>query len=428
MLENKGDKMDENHNRRGFLISAGYGAGLLAMLSPALLGQEKHAHKKMMGMDKKMMGMDPLKDRFPRKDPSRELSPPSKMMGKQMGRVNTLGSPALGYSLDGKVKVFHLTAQPVEVTITEGSKGTEELIIPEKWQRYKARPSVEKKCMAWGYNGITPGPTIEATEGERVRIIFKNELPEPTSIHWHGFELPFTEDGAAGYHPFEARRPVLPGETTTYEFDLIQSGTLMYHTGFNVMKQEGMGLGGLFVVHPKKEEKKIDHDFAILMQQWTFVPGNPNPDVNAMEPSFATFNGKTAPDIPMMVVKQGDRVRIRLANLSLLYHPIHIHGHVFEIVGTTGGPIQKSARLKDVTVSVGPGESRDIEFVAWNPGTWRMHCHVLHHLMNQMPNMPMGIAPAEGMFTHLKVIPKVEGYDPRDPKSPWEYPAKDKRI
>jgi FtsP/CotA-like multicopper oxidase with cupredoxin domain len=129
--------------------------------------------------------------------------------------------------------------------------------------------------LAWGFNGVCPGPTLEATEGDRVRIIYRNELPEPSSIHWHGFELPFYQDGASGYFPFEARRPTLPGEEAVYEFDLIQSGTLMYHTGFNVMKQEGLGVGGLFVVHPREKERPVDRDFAILLQQWTFHPGNP---------------------------------------------------------------------------------------------------------------------------------------------------------
>ena len=347
-----------------------------------------------------------------------------------MGRVVTPGIPPLGYRMDGNVKVFELIAQPVEVVITEqnSDEHSHAPTIPEGHQGFQPRVSQSKTMFAWGYNGNCPGPTLEATEGDRVRIILRNELPEPTSIHWHGFELPFSQDGASGYHSFEARRPVLPGKTEVYEFDLIQSGTLLYHTGFNVMKQEALGLGGAFVIHPRRRERNIDQDFALVLQQWTFQPGNPNPNINAMDPSFATFNGKTAPSSPQLVVQQGDRVRIRFANLSLLYHPIHIHGHVFEIVGTTGGPIPAGARWRDVTVTIGPGETRDIELVAWNPGTWRMHCHVLRHIMNQMPDEPMGIAPHEGMFTHLKVIPHARGYDPRSLKAPWEYPPKQEGI
>lgn len=380
------------------------------------------------GLDDEGMTMDPTVDRFPRRDPSLPVSAAPAATGRQDGRVVTPGIAPLGFERDGDVKVFRLFAQPVEVGITQGRARGAGSVIPDRHERFTPRPTQPKSMLAWGYNGTTPGPTLEAREGDRVRIVLKNELPEPTSIHWHGFELPFAQDGASGYHPFEARRPVLPGETEVYEFDLIQSGTLMYHTGFNVMKQEALGLSGMFVVHPKQESRPPDKDFAILLQQWAFKPGNPNPDVVPMEPTYTTFNGRTAPDVPMLRVDQGDRVRIRFANLSLMYHPIHMHGHVFEIVGTTGGPIPEGARWKDVTVTIGPGESRDVEFVAWNPGTWRMHCHVLHHIMNQMAEQPMGIAPAEGMFTHIDVVPRDASHDPRDPDAPWAPPPKEERL
>ena len=378
------------------------------------------------GMDHAMDG-DPLHDRFPRRDPDVTPSDPPRLTGRRMGRVETPGVPPLGYDVDNGVKVFELVAQPVETAIVDASS-LERVDVPRAAQRFRPRPTQPKTMLAWGYNGCCPGPTLEATEGDRVRIVLRNALPEPTSIHWHGFEIPFSQDGASGYRPFEARRPVLPGRTEVYEFDVRGPGTLMYHPGFNVMKQQGLGLGGMFVVHPRRSVPRIDKDFAILLQQWSFRPGNPNPDVNAMEPSFATFNGKTAPTFPNLEVEQDDRVRIRFANLSLTFHPIHLHGYVFEIVGTGGGPIPRAARRKEVTVTVGPGETRDIELVAWNPGTWRMHCHVLHHLMNQMPNAPMGIAPHEGMFTHLKVNPKRAGDDPRSPDAPWSYPRGGERI
>lgn len=369
-------------------------------------------------------GMDLTQDQFPRIEAGREYSPPS-LMGKQMGTVNTLSQPPLGYEMDGDVKVFKLIAQPVRVPITKGTTEAERanLRIQGPYKKFSSRPTYPKDMIAWGYNGICPGPTLEAIEGDRVRIILKNETPEPTSIHWHGFELPYAQDGAAGYHRFNAHLPVLPGDTREYEFTLYQSGTLLYHTGFNVMKQDGLGLSGLFVIHPKNPPHKIDKDFAILLQTWNFSPGNPNPDITNMDVSFATFNGKTAPDIEMMNVNQGERVRIRIGNLSLSPHPIHLHGYTFNIVGTTGGPIKESAQWPEATVNVPPGTTRDIEFIAWNPGTWRFHCHVLHHIMNAMTDMPMGIAPDEGMFTHLNVIPKEPNYDPKDPNSPWQPPT-----
>lgn len=367
------------------------------------------------------------REMFPRIDPNVSYSPPPPLMGKQMGTVRTLSQPPLGYEMDGEVKVFRLTAQPVRVSITNGSseQDKQEVTANSKgaYAAFRPMPSQPKKMLAWGYNGICPGPTIEAVEGDRIRVILKNELPEPTSIHWHGVELPYTQDGAAGFQPFSAFKPTLPGETHIYEFTLYQSGTLLYHSGFNVMKQEGLGLGGLLVIHPKNPPGTIDRDFAILLQQWNFHPGNINPNIAAMDVSFATFNGKTSPDVEMMEVKQGERVRIRIGNLSLMAHPIHLHGYLFKIVGTTGGPIPESAQWPEVTVNVPPGSTRDIEFIAWNPGTWRFHCHILHHIMNAMADTPMGIMSPEGMFTHVRVVPTDPTYDPQNPNAPWRHPS-----
>ncbi|WP_432798184.1 multicopper oxidase family protein [Poriferisphaera sp. WC338] len=367
--------------------------------------------------------VDPERNHFPRIEKGKIYSPPPPLMGKQMGRVISPGIPPLGYEMDGDVKVFKLIAQPIEIEITDGfTEHTYSLLNSTgPYRPFSYRPTVKKTMLAWGFNGSCPGPTLEATEGDTVRIVVKNELPQPTSIHWHGFELPFSQDGASGYFPWNAHRPILPGQTREYQFTLHQSGTLMYHTGFNMMVQEGMGLAGNFVVHPRKPEHKIDRDFAIMLQQWFFIPGNEAPNVVQMEAKIATFNGLTLPKLPMLQVNQYDRVRIRFGNLSLKMHPIHLHGYSFEVVGTTGGPLQPSARYKEATVAIHPGQTRDIEFVAWNPGTWRMHCHVLHHTMNMMPNAPMGIMPPEGMFTWVNVKPRDPQYDPRSNTAPWKF-------
>tara|TARA_R110002072_G_scaffold28296_8_gene91084 strand:- start:5645 stop:6685 length:1041 start_codon:yes stop_codon:yes gene_type:complete len=337
-----------------------------------------------------------------------------------MGRVETLGSPPLGYTLDGEVKVFELVAQPVWQEFTDGDMSNlvlpemaEHMNMPSKMARSVSFP---RKVLAWGYNGLAPGPTLECTEGDRIRVLLKNELPEPTSIHWHGLECPNPQDGAAP----ETHAPVLPGETHVYEFTLYQSGTLMYHSGFNVAKQDTLGLGGLLVVHPLRPEARPDREFAIMQQGWALRPGNPHPSVMGMEINFLTFNGKVAPSIPIIEVKQGQRVRIRQGNLSMLSHPIHFHGYTFKIVGTDGGPIPESAQWPAVTVSVPPGSTRDLEFVAWNPGVWRLHCHKLHHVMlDGMAEVPMGVATKGGMFTLLRVLA-----DPGQ-SGPWQHPRQD---
>lgn len=334
------------------------------------------------------------------------------LMGKQMGVVDTLGIKPLGYEIDNGVKVFRLVAQPVEKTITNGEPVDPKL----KDAIYKitnhTHPSIKQKVRGWGYNGSIIGPTIEINQGDRVRIILKNELPEPTSIHWHGLEVPNSQDGAAP----TTQEPLKPGETTTYEFTVFQSGTFMYHSGFNIAKQDLSGLGGFFIAHPKEQTNKPDKEFAIMLQEWSLTPGNIYPNLMTMSFNFFTFNGLAAPNIPVLHIKQGERVRLRIGNLSMNSHPIHIHGYTWNVVGTEGGPIKKSAQWKGATINVAPGETRDVEFVAWNPGTWRLHCHKLHHIMNMNDPVPLGIMPRGGMFTLVYV-------EPKDPDAPWTHPA-----
>ncbi len=355
----------------------------------------------------------------PRMERGKLYSPPPSSMGQQKGLVQTLNVSALGYELDGKVKVFTLIAQPMEHVFTDGQP-MDESIIPMMNRAFGHMASHVKGTsqtgIVWGYNGSMPGPTIEANEGDTIRVIFKNELPEPSSVHWHGLEVPNGQDGAAGV----TEAPTPPGGTHVYEFTLFQSGTFMYHTGYNVMKQDALGLGGMVVVHPKSPKNTPDKEIAILMQEWTFAPGNPNPNLVSMDFNWFTFNGKAAPSIDIITVQQGDRVRLRFGNLSMQSHPIHIHGYTWNVVGTEGGPIPESAQWPGATVNVPPGTTRDVEFVAWNPGVWRLHCHRLHHVMNAMADMPMGVATHGGMFTLVRVIPK-------DPDAVWQHPAQGKQ-
>jgi len=354
-----------------------------------------------------------LESVHPWKDPKIKISPPPQRMGKQMGSVDALGLQPLGYELDGDVKVFRLVAQPVEKIMADGNPPSWlSFIKKENRAFYLNQPKqIYKKIKCWGFNGSMPGPTLEATEGDRIRVVVKNELPEPMSIHWHGLEIPNDQDGAAGI----TQSPIMPGQTYTYEFTLHQVGTYIYHSGFNMAKQDHFGLQGIVVIHPKKYEHKIDKDVTIMLQEWSILPGNEFPNLSSMGFNWATFNGFSAPSIPPIVVNQGDRVRIRFANIVMDSHPIHIHGYRWQEVGTDGGPIPKTARRKSSTINVPPGTTRDVEFVAWNPGVWRLHCHKLHHIVNGHKMMPMGIMPPGGMFTIIRVLPK-------DPGAPWRHP------
>jgi len=275
--------------------------------------------------------------------------------------------------VDG-VKVFHLIAEPV---VREFA------------------PGLSVKC--WGYNGQTPGPVIEAVEGDRVRVYVTNQLPEPTSVHWHGVLLPNGMDGVAGLN----QRRIEPGQTSKYEFTLRQAGTQMYHPHFDEMVQMGMGMMGMFVIHPRESRgPKVDRDFSLMLTEWSVKPGTARPDTSEMTDfNVLTMNSKAFPGTAPLVAKQGDRVRIRLGNLSATdHHPIHLHGYHFRITGTDAGPIPDSAQWPETTVLVPVGSTRTIEFVADAPGDWALHCHMTHHVMNQMghgiPNM-IGVRPSE---------------------------------
>ena len=280
--------------------------------------------------------------------------------------VVTPNGSTLPWKTVGGVKEFQLVAEPV---------------------KREFAPGMMVNC--WGYNGQTPGPTIEAVEGDRVRILVTNHLPEATSIHWHGVILPNGMDGVGGL----TQKHIPPGETYAYEFTLKQSGVQMYHPHSDETVQMAMGMQGFFVIHPKGGYPiPVDRHFCIFLQEWFVEPGTftPNPSVMT-DFNLFTFNSRIFPGTDPLVVKLGQRVRFSLANLSMDSHPIHFHGHRWWVVETDGGPIPKSAWWPETTVNVPPGTTRTVEFVADNPGDWAFHCHKNHHTMNAMnheiPNM-----------------------------------------
>lgn len=353
-------------------------------------------------------------------NPTIKPSPPPPLTGKQMGVVQTPSIQPLGYEMDGNVKVFRLIAQPIEQFIIDGKEADYEKLIPQQNKpphHLEHRMNHQQKVRAWGFNGSTPGPTIEVNEGDQIRILVTNELPEPMTVHWHGIELPNNQDGAGGF----AEPVIMPGNTRAYEFKLYQSGTAFYHGEFNLMKLTSYGLAGALVIHPKKYDHPIDKQFVITLQEWRILPGNVDPDLVSMDFNWFTFNGKASPTIPTLTVNQGDRVRIRLINMSMDNHPIHLHGHTWLVVGTEAGPIPASAQWPGNTVDVAPGSSRDVEFVAWNPGLWFFHCHKVHHVMNAHADVPLGVMAHGGMFTILHVIPK-------NPDAPWVHPKHDEGL
>jgi len=276
--------------------------------------------------------------------------------------VETPDVPQLPWRMDGNVKEFHLVAEVIKRELAPG-----------------------REVNLWGYNGSVPGPTIQVNQGDRVRIIVDNHLPEITSMHWHGFEIPHNMDGAPG----TSQKPIPPGGRFIYEFTLHQAGTFFYHS--HMAMQEMMGMIGAFIMHPRKPyQPRVDKDFAIVMQEFSVLPNNLVPNSMSMEFNWLTFNGKSGPATTPLIVRLNDRVRIRLINLGMDHHPIHLHGHTFVVTGTEGGRQPVTTWGPKNTVLVGVAEACDMEFVANNPGDWMVHCHLPHHMMNAMAS---GVGP-----------------------------------
>lgn len=254
------------------------------------------------------------------------------------------------------VKEFRLNAEPVQ---WEYSKG--------------------KYVLAWGYNGQVPGPEIRVTEGDNVRIIFTNNLPKPTTIHWHGLEIPNSQDGIPGI----TQEPIQPGESFTYEFTAKPSGTRFYHTHGSGRGDEAeqldMGLSGAFIIEPKNK-LQYDREYTLILDEWNTMNHMSGEDMGHMEYNLFTINGKAFPDTEQLKVKQGERVLVRFINAGTsTTHPMHLHGQSFKIVATDGNPVPAGLELTKDTLNIAPGERYDIEINTTNPGAWIIHCHELHH-------------------------------------------------
>ena len=310
------------------------------------------------------------------------LVPPT---GRPYNPVVTLNGWTLPWRMNQGVKEFHLVAEPVVREMAPGFK-----------------------AHLWGYNGQSPGPTIEVVEGDRVRIYVTNKLPEHTSIHWHGQRLPNGMDGVTGLN----QPGIQPGKTFVYEFVARRPGTFMYHPHADEMVQMAMGMMGFWITHPKNKHpniSEVDRDFCFLLNAYDIDPGAYTPKIMTMTDfNLWSWNSRIFPGIDSLNVRHNDKVRIRVGNLTMTNHPIHIHGHEFEVTGTDGGPVPKSARWPEVTTDVAVGQMRQFEFLADEEGDWAFHCHKSHHTMNAMghdvPTM-IGVDHREAVKKITNLIP-----------------------
>ncbi len=301
------------------------------------------------------------------------VAPAAPATGRPYNPVATLNGWTLPWRMRDGWKEYHLVAEPVTREIAPGMVAN-----------------------LWGYNGQSPGPTIECVEGDKLRIFVTNKLPEHTTIHWHGILLPCGMDGVGGL-----TQPHIPvGKTFVYEFVMKKSGTFMYHPHADEMVQMSMGMMGFFVVHPKDPTMHaVDRDFVFLLNAYDIEPGSKTPRNSEMlNFNIWSWNSRVFPGIDPLVVRKGDRVRIRVGNLTMTNHPIHLHGYDFVVAGTDGGWVQPTARWPEVSADIPVGAMRAIEFTADEPGDWAIHCHKSHHTMN-----PMG-----------HTVPTMIGVDHRD--------------
>lgn len=287
--------------------------------------------------------------------------------------INTLPS-----SVKNGVKYFELIAEPVKREL-----------LPNLF------------INAWGYNGSTPGPTILVYPGDTVNIRVYNNLPEPTSIHWHGLDVPNNMDGVPDVEPTPK---IHPGSYFDYRFKIVNPpGTHMYHTHINNSRQEMMGLCGGFIILDPKQQSNIDYDYFIMLQEFHLKglemgeirPGLYDIDPMAHDFNFFTMNGRSFPSTTPMTTSLNSIVRIRLGNISMNAHPIHLHGHQFLVVASDGNSMSYNNYLLKNTIHVAPGETWDVIFKSDNPGIWPFHCHIAHHMSNNMTK------PTGGMFTTI---------------------------
>jgi FtsP/CotA-like multicopper oxidase with cupredoxin domain len=312
----------------------------------------------------------------------RPIDPPT---GRPFHAVATLNGWSLPWRMRNGVKEFHLVAEPVVREIAPGMK-----------------------ARLWGYNGQSPGPTIEVVEGDRVRIFVTNRLEEHTSVHWHGQRLPNGMDGVAGL----TQPSIKPGQTYVYEFTAQRAGTFMYHPHADENTQMAMGMMGFWVTHPKNPAfMAVDRDYVFLLNAYDISPGSYTPKVSTMlDFNLWTFNSRAFPGTAPMVARLGERVRIRVGNLTMTNHPIHLHGHEFEVVGTDGGWTPPGSRWPEVTADVAVGQMRAIEFTAAAPGDWAFHCHKAHHTMNAMSHSVPNTIGVEQDDLARQIASLVPGY------------------
>ncbi len=282
--------------------------------------------------------------------------------------LNAHGDQELGFRIENGVKIFELTPSVIRWTILPGV-------------------TVD----AYAYNGQIPGPRIHIKQSDHVRIVVTNQLPEETTIHWHGLILPNNMDGPAVI----TQPPIRPGQRYAYEFTTTQHGTYFYHPHAKPDRTQALGLYGALIIDPTDpaDEVVADHEYVVELQEWLLREGLTYPamPMDGMQPNYFTINGRAYPATETISMAVGETLKVRFIGTNNGFvHPMHIHGGPFEVVARDGETIPASARFLADTVNVGPGQRYDVVWKARQPGKWLIHCHISHHTSNNNTELQGG--------------------------------------
>ncbi len=269
-------------------------------------------------------------------------------------------------------------AQVLEPRIEDGVKVFDLDLSVIEWS---ILPDVQ--VMAYAINRQVPGPTIRVTEGDRIRMVVTNHLPESTTLHWHGLIVPNDMDGPA----MITQEPIESGETFTYEFTTEQYGTYFYHSHDHIDRQQALGLYGALIIDPKDpaDAYDVDQELDVQLQEWLERDGYTYPamPMEGAMPNYFTINGKAYPSTETVHMTVGDRLLVRfIGTNSGFIHPMHIHGGPFEVVAIDGNPVPEGNDQYLDTVNIAPGQRYDVIWTAQKPGKWLLHCHINHHTTN----------------------------------------------
>ncbi|WP_197281937.1 multicopper oxidase family protein [Dethiosulfatarculus sandiegensis] len=248
----------------------------------------------------------------------------------------------------------------------------------------------DRTFRVWSYNQGIPGPVIRVRTDDVLKVNFRNKLPHPSTVHWHGLPVPNSMDGVPGV----TQQAVLPGDSFTYEFPCKPSGTYIYHSHQGL--QLDRGLYGALIVDDPNDSLTHDQDFVLVLEDWAMVdgggpeagkrkpagrmmhggrgmmrgPGGWSGSGPLSEPVYNAYavNGRIYPHTKPVKLKKGEKVRLRVCNASSsTIYDLRLAGHSFTIVRTDGRPIKP---VKAEVLRIGMGERYDLELVADNPGNW----------------------------------------------------------